>query len=130
MATTFLATVIGWYLVIISVILIIRHEHVKSVMEDVLAQKGLFAVVAIMTLILGLILVASHNIWVNGWPVIVTLFCWLVLISGLLRVCCPSTARKIANSLIVHPRKMIVLGVIFLLIGLFLLSHVYFAVYY
>lgn len=126
MITLFLATVIGWYLVIVSLFLIFQHEHVKSVTSEIMANRGLFFVLAIITLILGLLLVASHNLWVMGWPVVITLFSWLVLISGILRLYCPDTAFKMGRSFTNDPNRMKIAGVVFLLIGLFLLFHVYY----
>ncbi len=126
MISLFLATVIGWYLVITSVFLLFRHETLKSAMNDVLAQRGLLLILAIITLILGLLLVASHNIWVMGWPVVITLFAWLVLITGLLRLFLPDMAIKMGHAFLHHPVRMKIAGVVFLIIGLFLLYWAYF----
>ena len=126
MITLFLATVIGWYLVITCLFSLIRSEHVKAVAEEIMAQRGLFFLMAIITLILGLLLVASHNIWVMSWPVVITLFSWMVLISGLIRLLCPESANKIARSFLDNPTGMKVGCILFLLIGLFLLYHVYY----
>ena len=126
MDTLFLATVIGWYLVIISLFFLLRREQFKLIMVDVVAQRGLFFVFAITTIILGLLMVVSHNVWVMGWPVIVTLFSWLVLISGLIRLFCPDAVKGMASSYASKPLKMQVTGVIGLLIGLFLLFKVYY----
>lgn len=126
MITEFLATVIGWFAVIIGLFLLIRHDHIKSVMQDVMAHSGLFFVFAILTLIIGLLLVVSHNYWVAAWPVVITVFSWLVLISGLLRLICPETAVKIGTSFVSHPGRIQTVGVVWLIVGLFLLYHVYY----
>jgi hypothetical protein len=125
MISTYLATVLGWYLVIISLFFLCRHEQVKAIALDIFAQRGLFFVVAIITLILGLLMVASHNIWVMGWPVIVTLFAWLTLLSGILRLVCPEAAMRMGRNFIEHPTRMKVTAVVLLIIGLFLLWQVY-----
>ncbi|KTD64333.1 hypothetical protein [Legionella spiritensis] len=129
MSTLFLATVIGWYLVIVSLFLLFRRETMRTIMAEILAQRALVFVLAVFTLILGLLMVTSHNIWVMAWPVVVTLISWLVLISGLLRFFCPDTAIKMGRSFLNHPTGMNVTTVIFLIIGLFLLFQVYFAGY-
>ncbi|CEG57731.1 hypothetical protein [Legionella fallonii] len=126
MNTIFLATVIGWVMVIGGLFLIFRHEHMKLVMADVMAHQGVFFVFAFMTFILGLLMVTSHNLWLMGWPVIITVISWLVLLSGMIRLACPDTAMKIGQSFFNHPVRMQVTGVIFLIIGLFLLVHVYY----
>lgn len=126
MATLFLATVIGWYMVIFSLLMLCRHEHVKSVMTDIMANRGMFFILAIMTFVLGLLMVASHNIWVMGWPVIITIFSWLVLISGIIRLFFPDKAPTMGRSFINEPMRMNIAAIVFLLIGVYLLSHVYY----
>ena len=126
MATTFLATVIGWYMVTFSLLMLFRHEHVKSVVIDIMASRGLFFILAILTFVLGLLMVASHNIWVMGWPVIITLISWLVLVSGIIRLFFPDEAPKMGRAFLNEPMRMNIAAVVFLLIGLYLLSHVYY----
>ncbi|RUR18515.1 hypothetical protein ELY21_07375 [Legionella sp. km535] len=126
MTTLFLATVIGWYLVIVGLYSLFQYEQLKSVAAEIMGQRGLFFVLAIMTLILGLLLVTSHNIWVMSWPVVITIFSWLVLISGLIRMFCPDTANKMRQSFLNNPVKMKIAAVVSLLVGLFLLFHVYY----
>lgn len=126
MITLFMATVIGWYLVIVSLFTLCQYEQVKSITAEILVQRGLFFIVAIITLILGLLMVVSHNIWVMGWPVIITLISWLVLISGLLRLLCANKAKKMGQSFMANPVGMKVISIVFLLLGLFLLLQVYY----
>lgn len=125
MVTMYLATVIGWYLVIMGVLVLLRYNPLRSVIREVLSHPGLLFVLAIITLILGLLMVASHNLWVLGWPVIITLFSWLVLISGLFRLFFPDTARDMGEYFLKHPMRMKITSVVFLIIGLFLLYNVY-----
>lgn len=126
MTTYFLATVLGWYLVIMSLLLIFRREVVTSAMQNVMEQPGLLLIIAFITLIIGLLMVVSHNYWVMGWPVIVTLFGWLALISGLIRLFSPETVHKMWNKMGDKPHTFTTAGVILLVIGLFLLFQVYF----
>jgi hypothetical protein len=124
--TIFLATVIGWFMVIASIFLFFRHEHMKSVIDDVITHPGLFFVFALFTLILGLLMVTSHNIWLMGWPVVITLFSWLVLMSGAIRLAFPDITMKMGKSYFHHPIRMQITGVVLLIVGLFLLFHVYY----
>lgn len=125
MSTLFLATVIGWYLVIVSLLILFRHEQIKAVTTEILGQRGLFFIIAIMTVILGLLMVVSHNIWVTEWPLVITLISWLVLLSGLIRLFFPDTTIKMARAFTSHPVKMKITSLVLLLLGLFLLFRVY-----
>lgn len=126
MITLFLASVIGWYLVIICLLVLFRTEHVKSVASDIMARRDAFFIIALMTLILGLLMVVSHNIWIMGWPVIITVIAWLVLISGILRLFCPEIAPKMSRCFLENTTCMRVTAVVLLLIGAYLLYQVYY----
>lgn len=126
MSTNFLASALGWYLVIMSLLLLARREVVVTAMRELMGQRAAMLVVGIITLIIGLLMVLSHNVWVMGWPVIVTVFAWLILIGGLFRLYCPDTVYKVWNKMINKSEVFITSGVITLVIGLFLLYKVYF----
>ena len=122
----FLATVVGWYFVIMGLLLILRSELVVSAMRELIGHRALMFVVGTLTVAVGLLMVISHNIWVMSWPVIVTIIAWLVLIGGLLRLFCPETVYKIWNRIIEKPNQLIAYGIVTLIIGLFLVYKVYF----
>lgn len=125
-ATYLLATVVGWYLVIVSSVLLFRRKLVTTAMSDIITQPGQLLIVAFLTLIIGLLMVVSHNIWVMQWPVVLTLIAWMTLISGIIRLVCPETAHKLWHNMIAKPEMLTISGIIMLLIGLFLLFKVYF----
>lgn len=126
MDTLFLATVLGWYFLIFSLFLLLRYELVKTAVGDIFAERGLFFVLAIITVILGLLMVVSHNVWVKDWPVAVTLVGWVTLISGIIRLFCPDMVKKRGASFIHHASHVRIVGALLLLLGLFLLFHVYY----
>lgn len=124
--TYFLATVMGWYLVIVSLLLLLRHDLVLQAMKEIAGHHAIMLVVGVFTLIIGLLLVASHNFWLMDWPVVITIFAWLVLISGIVRLFFPERVYKIWNNTMNKSQKLMISGVITLIIGLFLLYKVYF----
>lgn len=124
--TIFLAQVIGWYLVIVSLFVLFRQDQLRGVMGDILAQRALLFFIAIVTVILGLLLVISHNVWVLGWPVIVTVIGWLVLISGLLRLVIPEALVRMGQWWLANPTYLLIAAVIYLVIGVYLLYRAYF----
>lgn len=125
MATVYLATVIGWYLIIMSLFLLFQYEHAKSIMVEVLAQRSVLFLAAILTVLMGLLMVASHNLWVMGWPVVVTVFSWMVLIGGLVRLFFLDHVIKLGKQILKNPIKIKSVAIVYLLLGLFLLFHVY-----
>lgn len=130
MTTIFLANIIGWYFVIIGLYLVLKHDQLKPAVKELLKNPGVFFLMATVTLILGLLLVASHNIWVMGWPVIITLIAWITLIKGLIRLFFPSVVHNIAKNMLENAMLMKIMGLIVLIIGLFLLYKVYSVFYF
>lgn len=128
MITMFLATVIGWYLVILSLFTFFQYGQLKSIATEIMGNRGLFFIVAIVTLILGLLMVVSHNLWVMDWPVVITLISWLVLVSALLRLFYLDTAMKMARGFVEHPGRMRITSLVLFLLGIFLLLKVYYPV--
>jgi hypothetical protein len=125
MSTPFLAMMIGWYMVIFSLLILIKHEEMKLIMADVMGHRGLFFVLSLFTLIIGLLLVVGHNVWVKDWPVSITIFSWFLFIGALFRLCCIDSARRMGLSFLNHPMKLRIVGVAFFLFGLYLLYYGY-----
>lgn len=126
MTTTFLATVIGWYMVLFGLLMLTKQEQMKSVLADVVAHKGHFFILAFITFLIGLLLVVGHNIWIASWPVSITIFSWLLFIGGLGRLFFLPEATKMAGSFIKSPKGLNVFGIFCLIFGVYLLAHVYY----
>ena len=85
----FLAKVFGLYLVIVSLSLLINRQKFKQLFSDFLNNSPASFLSAIMTLIMGILLILFHNIWTTDWRVLITLLSWLVFIKGTVRVLYP-----------------------------------------
>jgi len=93
----FLAKVIGLYLLIVSLWILVKGKALQEVIKEFVQSRALILIIAVITLILGLLLVVSHNIWVSDWRVVVTLLCWLTLVSGLVRLFFPQAVVAMAG---------------------------------
>lgn len=89
----FLAKTLGIYLVIISLALFMNAERFKSIVYDLTNNPSLLFLTGVMALIIGILLVVSHNIWEPDWRIIITIIAWLSLIKGLIRVLFPQFAN-------------------------------------
>ncbi len=92
--TLFLTQVIGVYLVLIGLICIVKRKMMMQAMGDVITNKSLLYVIAIIELIAGISLVISHNIWVWNYAVIVTIVGWLMLVEALAYLALPYSWMK------------------------------------
>lgn len=75
--------------------------------------------------IAGLAIVRFHNQWTGGWPVVVTVFGWLAVAGGLLRILFPARLAGIAMSAVGTPGVLPTVAVIILLAGAFLSFKAY-----
>ena len=125
--TNFLASVVGWYFVIFSLAILCKHQAMVAIFNDFFKNRASVFIVAVITVILGLMMVVSHNIWAAGWTLVVTVIGWFVLISGVLRMFFLEETIKMGKNFIQHALRMRLTAIIILLVGLFLLFHVYMA---
>ena len=63
-------------------------------------STALIYLAGILTLVAGLAITITHNVWVMGWPVVVTIFGWLAIIGGTLRMAFPDLVSKIGTSML------------------------------
>jgi len=124
--TTYLAMILGWYFVITGFLLLFRQNVLKLAMKDILAHRGTLFVIAFLNMLLGLILVLSHNIWSMGWPAFISVLCWLILVMGIFRLFFPEHAIKWGECWMKKSGYMTTSGIINLVLGLYLIYGIYF----
>ena len=99
------------------------YEHKHKMIDGFTDNLALLYVTGIITTILGLMMVVSHNIWDNSWRVIITLIGWLVLLKGLTFLFLPKKMMlKFAKSFRWSKEWYIVVAIIMALFGVYLAS--------
>ncbi len=96
----FIAKLIGPVLIVGGLTYLLNVERLKEVARGLMENPALLLIAGFMTLVLGLVLVNTHNIWVADWPVVITLFGWLALASGIMRTMFPVQAVSMGNAMI------------------------------
>lgn len=120
----FLAALLGWYLLILSLVMLIRKEVVKTVLKGVLAQEPLIFILGSLTTLFGIMIVLTHNIWIMNWPVGITIFGWVTLLSGIMRMANPAKVAKMGSHFI-QSSSFVIFGIITLVFSLGLLYEAY-----
>ena len=92
----FIAKIMGPIL-IISSLSALNRDFYLNLIKDIKNNAALLFIAGIMALTLGLTLVNVHNIWVYDWRVIITIFGWLSIIAGVIRILLPTLVFKIAD---------------------------------
>lgn len=90
----FLSKIIGIYLIIISMAMLINMHQFASHVNNLITDAPLMFVTGFFTLIFGIIMVVSHNVWQWNWRVMVTIVAWVVLFKGLYLIFYPQLINK------------------------------------
>ena len=114
----FLAKILGLYLVIVPLAVLVNRKHLPRLVEEFSTNLGLNILASIFALVLGLLLVISHNVWTADWRVIITILGWLTLAKGVVRLFFLEQVQKLSR-ISLKPWWAVVL-VLFLLVGLYL----------
>lgn len=105
-----LAQIFAIYFSVIGLSLIINKRFFKAMLKDLVYSHIAMLIIATMTLILGSVLVTVHNLWTSDWRLLVTLTCYLVLISGIVRTLFPTWIRRVAAAWLQHDHAYILAG--------------------
>lgn len=116
----FLAQVIGIYLVVSNLSVLIHLNRSKKVLQDCLASSPLVALTGAISLMIGLLIVVSHDVWVSEWPVVITLIGWITVLHGAMRLFFPQVFVKVCKELISN-QGFLLLSWLWLLIGFYLM---------
>jgi hypothetical protein len=116
----FLARLLGPILLTVSAALLINPVNMRAMATDFLDHRGLIFLAGILTLLGGLAIVLTHNVWELGWPVLITIFGWLSVIGGVFRVVFPDNVKSIGQSMLEKPGILTGVAVVEGLIGAWL----------
>lgn len=85
-------------------------------------EKFVF-LVGILSFLIGLINILIHNIWVNDWRVIITIFGWIALIKGVIRISFSTGITKAIQALNIKGIKLLLM--LMVLLSAYLLFNAY-----
>jgi hypothetical protein len=81
-SSKFLSKVIGIYLIIISIAMLINMPQFITQVNILIHDSGNMFVTGFFTLILGILMVVSHNLWRWDWRLVITIIAWLTFLKG------------------------------------------------
>jgi uncharacterized protein YjeT (DUF2065 family) len=116
----FLAQLIGPVLIVIGLGLLLKKTEFREMATDFLSSRALIFVSGLLTLVAGLAIVLTHNVWEFNWPVIITILGWLSVFGGVFRILFPNSVQSVGTSMLDKPATMTVSGAIQIVLGLWL----------
>ena len=93
MLANYLAEVWGLFLVLVPLALLINPKYLKRLFIEA-ENEATMLFLGMVSLIIGLAMILSYNVWDKNWQVIVTILGWLSLIKGLAVLFFPEYTKK------------------------------------
>jgi phosphoglycerol transferase MdoB-like AlkP superfamily enzyme len=116
----FLAKIFSIYLVIVSIAILINKDVYLKAVREMVNDAGVMFLSAIITLILGILLITVHNLWVFDWRIVITLLGWLIFIKGAVRILFPKWIKPMTDKVMDNYVGFYITCVLSLIIGLYL----------
>jgi len=119
--TVFLGRLLGLYVLITGLWLLADKQEAVSTIPDILGNRPLMIILAIIALIVGLAIVLGHNIWSGGaLTILVTLIGWISFLRGLLFLFLPPAATRQILEVMQFERLFYIYVAIPLILGVYL----------
>jgi hypothetical protein len=122
----FLASLIGPLFMMTGIGMLIDGRGYNAALVRFLESRPLIFIAGILTLVAGLAIVNSHNLWVADWRVIITVIGWCAAIAGALRILKLQKLPRVDNILLEKRGSMIGLAAVALVLGAVLSFYGYF----
>jgi len=116
----FIARIAGPILIVTGLAAIINPTLLEDVGREFMASRAMLFLAGILALVTGLVIVNTHNVWVVGWPVAITIFGWLAIASGVVRTAFPSLTIKMGAMLLTKRPLLIVSAILQFALGVWL----------
>jgi len=116
--SVFLARLIGPVMLTIGLAVFANQRAFRDMAEEFLASRALLFLSGMLIMPMGLAIVLTHKVWTADWRVLITLFGWLNLIGGALRLLAPDTVMRTGHAMLRRPYFVTVAAAIWVALGL------------
>ncbi len=121
----FLAAVMGWYFIIISLLVLLRYKVFERIARELCHVEAAWTLSGMIILVFGLIIAVSHSLWTPDWRFLVTLIGWILLIKGVSRLYFPTMTKHLTIQWLQRRYLNLISAILSLVIGIFLIYCAY-----
>ena len=90
-------TVISSMLLILGLSYFFQSGQWVRLAKDAIDNPYRYFPMVLFILILGLTVIGTHNRWVFGWPVVITLMGWIMTVKGIVFLVFPQVMKRFAG---------------------------------
>ncbi|MGA8751004.1 MAG: hypothetical protein WB540_13340 [Pseudolabrys sp.] len=116
----FLAKLIGPVCIAGGLGMLFNTAIYRAMFERALHDHMLIYLSGVIALTIGLAIVILHNDWKWHWPLIITVFGWMAVIGGIVRMVAPQVVESYGLSVLSTPNFFVIDGGIAVLLGVLL----------
>ena len=120
----FLGQVISAYLIVMGLGLFINKEEMLKAVREFTGANASMVFYGAIVLILGLMMVLSHNVWDGTWRVIVTLVGWSATVKGATAMLFPKMLKSMTGAF-TKTSMVSFMGLLILALGVYLALQVF-----
>jgi hypothetical protein len=115
--TWLMARIVGPFLAILGAAVALRAQTMPLLAPALMQDAPLVFVTGIVTLAIGLVMIAAHNWWNSPAAIVISLLGWLTAVRGAVLLLAPDIVATIAGSALQSPIPALVAGVVMAVIG-------------
>jgi hypothetical protein len=114
----FLARLIGPVMLVIGLEVFANQRGFREMAEEFMASRALMFLAGLVIMPAGLAIVLTHNVWTADWRVLITIFGWLNVVGGAIRLFEPPFLIKTGRAMLKQPWFTPVAAGIWVILGL------------
>lgn len=118
--TLWISRFLGPVILVLGVPMIVTPVRLQETTRRFLLDPPLILISGVLAMMAGLSIVNTHNVWMLGWPLIVTLFGWALLLGGASRIIVPNVVDEVGGAMMHRPATTRVVGAFWAALGAFL----------
>lgn len=111
----FIAQVFALVYLAIGLGMLIDTKYYRKAFDSMIANSGVMYIGGVMALVIGFLIISSHNIWVKDWTVIITVLGWLAVVKGVMLLVFPKAMLNFSKGLM--KKNLTIISVIVLILG-------------
>jgi hypothetical protein len=97
--SVYLAQLLGPILLVLGVAYAFHMDTFGKLIKD-FDNRALIHISVLLMMVAGMALVLAHNVWEWGWPLVITILGWSILLKGLLYAFFPDWMIKTASKMV------------------------------
>jgi hypothetical protein len=115
--SVFIARLVGPVMLVIGLAVFANQRAFRDIAEEFLASRALLFLSGLLIMPVGLAIVLTHNIWAADGRVMITLFGWLNVIGGAVRLFAPAYVMQTGRVMLKRPHFVTVAAAIWVVAG-------------